>query len=85
MLSIANEIDPLIFYCIYFVCDTNMYLSYNYKDVKKFEMSKQLELLALLHFKAFMCVWCGWGINIVIFIFVIRKITNRINMFILLY
>ena len=85
MLSIANEIDPLIFYCIYFVCDTNMYLSYNYKDVKKFKMSKQLELLALLHFKIFMCVWCGWGINIVIFIFVIRKITNRINMFILLY
>ena len=27
MLSIANEIDPLIFYCVCFVWDTNMYFS----------------------------------------------------------
>ena len=25
MLSIANEVNPLIFYCICFVCNTNMY------------------------------------------------------------
>ena len=27
MLLIANEVDPLIFRCICFVCDTNMYFS----------------------------------------------------------
>ena len=27
MLSIANEVDPLIFWCICFVCNTNMYFS----------------------------------------------------------
>ena len=27
MLSIANEVDPLIFRCVCFVCDTNMYFS----------------------------------------------------------
>ena len=27
MLSIANEVDPLIFRCICLVCDTNMYFS----------------------------------------------------------
>ena len=27
MLSIANEVDPLIFRCIYLACDTNMYFS----------------------------------------------------------
>ena len=27
MLSIANEVDPLIFRCVYFVCDTNMCFS----------------------------------------------------------
>ena len=29
MLSIVNEVDPLIFLCVYFVCDTNMYFSNN--------------------------------------------------------
>ena len=27
MLSIANEVDPLIFHYVCFVCDTNMYFS----------------------------------------------------------
>ena len=27
MLSIANEVDSLIFCCVCFVCDTNMYFS----------------------------------------------------------
>ena len=27
MLLIANEVDPLIFRCVCFVCDTNMYFS----------------------------------------------------------
>ena len=27
MLLIANEVDLLIFYCVCFVCDTNMYFS----------------------------------------------------------
>ena len=27
MLLIANEVDPLIFHCVYFICDTNMYFS----------------------------------------------------------
>ena len=30
MLSIVNEVDPLIFRCICFICDTNMYLSNNW-------------------------------------------------------
>ena len=30
MLSIANEIDSLIFHCVCFVCDTNMYFSNNW-------------------------------------------------------
>ena len=29
MLSIANEVDPLIFRCVCFVCNTNMYFSYS--------------------------------------------------------
>jgi len=29
MLLIANEVDLLIFYCICFVCSTNMYFSNN--------------------------------------------------------
>ena len=29
MLSIANEVDPLIFCCVCLVCDTNMYFSNN--------------------------------------------------------
>jgi len=31
MLSIANEVDPLIFCCVCFVCNTNMYFSNNKK------------------------------------------------------
>ena len=30
MLSITNEVDPLIFRCVCFVCDTNMYFSNRY-------------------------------------------------------
>ena len=30
MLSIANEIDSLIFRCVCFVCDTKMYFSNNW-------------------------------------------------------
>ena len=28
MLSIVNEVDPLIFRCVCFVCDINMYFAY---------------------------------------------------------
>ena len=30
MLSIANEVNPLIFHCVCFVCNTNMCFSYNW-------------------------------------------------------
>ena len=30
MLSIVNEVDPLNFHCVCFLCDTSMYLSYNW-------------------------------------------------------
>ena len=39
MLSIANEVDPLIFLCVCFVCDTNMYFSNNwYQDGLQFRI-----------------------------------------------
>ena len=33
MLSIVNKIDPLIFRCVCFVCDTNMYFSNTEKSI----------------------------------------------------
>ena len=49
MLSIANEVDPLIFRCICLVCDTNMYFSnsYNILVFSLFTSSKGLKLLDL--------------------------------------
>ena len=39
MLSIANEVDPLIFHCVCFVQDTNMYFSNNcYKSGLQFQI-----------------------------------------------
>ena len=33
MLSIANEVDPLIFRCVCFVCDTNYVLLQNTHEI----------------------------------------------------
>ena len=49
MLSFVNEVDPLIFHCVYLVCDTNKYFSntYNILVFSLVTSSKGLKLLDL--------------------------------------
>ena len=42
MLSIVNEVDPLIFHCVCFVCDTNMCFSNSINIRKGFKQRQNV-------------------------------------------
>ena len=53
MLSIANEVDPLIFCCICFVCDTNHVLPIggHFQELKIFSEKARPPRMKPLHYK----------------------------------